>query len=246
MSGEERTVHVLFPVLNEERRLGRGVERTVDYMDRNFAGRYRITIVDNGSSDKTQEIGRALAEKYARVFYLRLEEKGVGLALRAGVRENDCDVVGYMDVDLSTDLNHLRDMDRAFDDPSVGIVNGSRLSRGSVVTGRRPLRVLTSHGFKWLMKLALGMRLDDALCGFKFFRRQTIERLMPLCGDTPGWFYCAELLLRAERAGVRILELPVVWRDEYDTTVHVGMLIRTYLRELGRLFVEFRLKRPRD
>ncbi|QNK42114.1 glycosyltransferase [Caproicibacter fermentans] len=238
-----RTIQIVFPVLNEERRLKKGIMKTVEYMEQNFAGRYRLMIVDNGSEDGTAEIAGELTQIYDRVSYLRLAEKGVGLALRAGVRENTCDIVGYMDIDLSTSLDHLKEVDRAFHDPAVQIVNGSRLSRDSVVTGRKPLRNLTSHGFRLMMKLLFGMKIDDALCGFKFFRRETIESLMPHCSDTPGWFYCAELLLRAERAGIVIREIPVTWQDDYDTTVHVGRLVRTYLAQMARLYAEFHFYR---
>jgi glycosyltransferase involved in cell wall biosynthesis len=237
-----RTIHILFPVLNEERRLTAGIEQTVQYMEANFPGRYQITIVDNGSTDATETLGKELAQCNQHVAYIRLNEKGVGLALRAGVEANTCDIVGYMDVDLSTRLDHLSDMDRAFDDEHVCIVNGSRLSKGSVVTGRKPSRNITSHGFKWIMKLVLGMKSDDALCGFKFFRKEIIEQLIPLCSNIPGWFFCVELLIRAERAGIHICEIPVVWQDDYDTTVNVPKLIRVYLKEIFHLFVELRMK----
>ena len=78
---------------------------------------------------------------------------------------------------------------------------------------------------KYLLKFVFGMRIDDAICGFKFFRQETVKDLIRVSSKEPGWFYCIELLLRAERMGVKIKEIPVVWQDDYDTTVHVKKLV---------------------
>ena len=65
--------------------------------------------------------------------------------------------------------------------------------------------------------------------GFQFFRKECAKKLVKLSGDDKGWFYCAELLIRAEKAGYTIAELPVVWNDDYDTKVNVIKLIKNYL-----------------
>lgn len=238
-----RDIHILFPVLNEEKRLVHGVEESVKYMDEHFSGRYHISIIDNGSTDRTEELGMSLKKRYLTVDYVKLNERGVGIALREGVRQNDSDIVGYMDIDLSTKIQHLLDMDKAFSDESVQIVNGSRLSKGSKVIGRKFFRECTSRGLKYILKLLLGMKIDDVLCGFKFFRKEVIEQLIVASSDTNGWFFCAELLLRAEKRKIKIEEIPVVWEDDYNTTVNVPKLVKEYLKQIFRLFVELRIKR---
>lgn len=236
-------IHILFPVLNEENRLRQGVLETVSFMENNFKDAYKITIVDNGSEDKTESIARNLVNDYKTVNYVRLNERGVGLALRKGIEINDCDIVGYMDIDLSTHLDHLLEMYKSFtDDKSIEIFNGSRNSKNSKVIGRKISREITSRGLNILLKIVLGMKIDDSLCGFKFFRKKTIENLVKISSDNKGWFFCAELMLRAERQGIKIKEIPVVWRDDYDTHANVPKLIKAYLKEIFNLFIEFRIK----
>ena len=237
-------INILFPVLNEERRLEKGIINTIKFMNKKFITDYKITIVDNGSIDNTEIIAKRLESIYYEVNYIKLSERGVGLALREGIKSNDCEIVGYMDVDLSTKLEHLLQVKEIFDSfPEVQIVNGSRLSKNSLVIGRKISREVTSRGLKYILKIALGMKIDDALCGFKFFRKNTIEDLIRISSDTNGWFYCAEILLRAEKKGIKIKEIPVVWQDDYDTTVNVKKLIKEYLKEISRLFFELRIKK---
>lgn len=227
---------ILFPVLNEELRLENGILKTIQYMDSLNYTDYELLIVDNGSVDRTKEIANNLCEKYENVRYLRLEERGVGIAFREGVKNSESDIIGYMDVDLSTDISHLSDMLEIFNNNiGVDIVNGSRLHKNSDMKGRKWYRNITSYGLKFCMKLLLGMKSSDAICGFKFYRR---ERLIPLMKETDnenGWFYIIELLIRAERNNYNIVELPVRWQDEYHTTVDVVALIKNYLTHIMKL-----------
>lgn len=236
--------NILFPVYNERLRLEQGIRRTVAYMDRWMKGRYVLTIVDNASTDETPEIAGRLCREYAQVKYQRLEEKGVGAAFRAGIRCNEAPIVGYMDVDLSTDLRHLKQVWNIFQtNPDVGMVNGSRWNRRSRVYGRKWYRMLTSYGLTVLLKLGLELRASDAVCGFKFFRRQIAQDLILEAGNHEnGWSYIIELLLRAERGGINIAELPVHWKDDYRSTVHVCQQIRNYCQQIRRMRKKFKME----
>lgn len=230
------SVNILFPVLNEEKRLERGIERTCRYMQEHFHCEYMLTIVDNGSEDRTAAISRRLCEKYPYVSYIKTMEKGVGTAVREGVRQNRADIVGYMDIDLSTDLSHLSDMYGIFETrEDIEIVNASRLNRESDTTGRKWYRNLTSHGLAFLVRTVFGVSATDVICGFKFFRKEAIRELMEETAVDNGWFYIIEMLIRAERRGMGIFELPVVWADDYNTTVHVKKLVPYYLKRIFRL-----------
>ena len=240
-------INLLFPVLNEKKRLVPGIEKTKAYMGRFCADHpevaYRCTILDNGSDDETPELSRKLeAEDPEHVFYRRIEERGVGIAFRTGVLENEADIVGYMDIDLSTDIENLGKTIELFEqDKSLQYVNGTRFSKESRTIGRKWYRKITSAGLVFLLKTSLHMQATDGICGFTFMRRDVAKELVEEASDDKGWFYMIELLLRAERKGVKILDLPVTFTENYDTTVKIGKTIKNYLvriRALRRTFAE--------
>ncbi|KAF5053347.1 Undecaprenyl-phosphate mannosyltransferase [anaerobic digester metagenome] len=231
-------VNIVLPILNEERRLEKGCRTVVDYMEVHYPGQYQITIMDNGSTDRSEEIAMHLATQYPDIVqYRKLTEKGVGIAFRTAIRENTCDVIGYMDVDISTKIDHMVQVFDYFQNhQNAAILNGSRLSKGSVVIGKKLSRKFTSSGLKYLLKLIFGMKINDCICGFKFFRKETAEQLVSACSDEKGWFYCIEMLLRAERCGIPIYEIPVTFIDDPDTTVNTKKVILNYLKCIARLY----------
>ncbi len=233
---------VLLPVYNEQERLASGVERSVAYLDGLIPKDYHVVIVDNHSQDATPAIARDLAGRYEGVESIHVDRKGVGVAFRAGVAASSSPLIGYMDVDLSTDLRHLDEVLEIFSaHPEVDLVNGSRWNPDSVVVGRTPLRNLTSHGLTFVLRHALGMRATDAICGFKFFRRPALDMLMRQANpEEDGWFYIIELLLRAERDGLGIAELPVHWEDDQRTTVKVAHQTLAYLTQIRALRTRFK------
>ncbi len=235
------TLNILFPVLNEHLRLRRGIETCVRYMREHVKIPYALTIVDNGSDDDTPEIGRALSLEYPEVRYIRIEERGVGIAFKTGVLRNEADIVGYMDVDLSTDLSNVVRMLKLFQKhPELQYVNGSRFHRKSDTRGRKWYRKITSAGLVFLLKTIFGMRSTDALCGFTFLRKGVAEELVSECSDDKGWFYTVELLLRAEKKGITICDLPVAWTEDYDTTVKIFKTIKNYICQMWKLKKLFR------
>lgn len=235
------SINILFPVLNERLRLRNGIEKTRAYMEKNVAVPYCLTILDNGSEDETEEIGRELAEKYPEVSYVRLEQRGVGVAFRKGISLNRSDLVGYMDIDLSTDIKYLGRTVKLFRKyPKLQYVNGSRFSRKSDTRGRKWYRKITSAGLVFLLKVIFHMKATDAVCGFTFLRREAAERLVKESSDDNGWFYTIEFLLRAERDGMVIYDMPVEWQEDYNTTVKLWKTVKNYLVQMGRLWKTFR------
>lgn len=235
--------NIVFPVLNEERRITKGLLDTVKFMECNFKDEYIITIMDNGSIDRTEDIALEICKQYDTIHYVKIKKRGVGVAFREAVKNNKCDIIGYMDIDLSTDLKSLLDMKRIFEQTDVQIVNASRYEKKSKIIGRKLLRTITSNGLRWMLKIILGMKSNDAICGFKFFRKDVITDLVKKSSDRNGWFYCIELLLRAEQMGIKIRDIPVVWVDNYDSHVNVPKLIKSYLIGIYELFVEFKLRK---
>lgn len=235
---------IIFPVLNEKLRLESGVTRTVEYLKKIAFEDYEIIIVDNGSEDETPEIAAGLCRKYSKVSYERINIRGVGAAFRRGVEVSRGDVVGYMDIDLSTNIKHLGEAIHLFKtQKEIEYINGSRFAKTSDTKGRKWYRKITSQGLLILLKTFLGMKSTDAICGFTFVRRQTALDLIQGCSDDNGWFYMIEFLLRAEKRGVKILDYPVEWQEDYNTTVKIFKTIKNYLIQIARLYKEFYIKK---
>ena len=236
MKREVNSINLLFPVLNERLRLQKGIETTIAYVREQVTIPCKLTILDNGSEDETPEIGKKLEEDYPEVTYVRVGERGVGVAFRKGIELNDCDIVGYMDIDLSTDLKYLGKTIEMFQqDPELQYVNGTRFSKESDTKGRKWYRKITSMGLVFLLKTIFHMKATDALCGFTFLRREEAEQLVAESSQDNGWFYTVEFLLRAERDGMKICDMPVEWQEDYNTTVKVFKTIKNYIIQIHRL-----------
>jgi len=224
---------IVVPVRNEERDLALSVRRLHAYLRDRFPFTARITIADNGSTDSTWQEAQALAEELPSVRAVRLERPGRGGALRAVWSASDAAVVAYMDVDLSTDLNALLPLLAPLFSGHSDLAIGTRLARGARVI-RGPRREIISRGYNLLLHATLGTGFSDAQCGFKAIRADAARALLPLTTDT-GWFFDTELLVLAERAGLRIHEVPVDWIDDPDSRVRIIPTALADLRGIIRL-----------
>ena len=166
-----------------------------------------------------------------------LPEPGRGRALRTAWLRSDAPVLVYMDVDLSTDLAALLPLVAPLISGHSDLAIGTRLSRSSrVVRGAK--REVISRGYNLLLRRALAVSLSDAQCGFKAIRADVARRLLPLVEDE-GWFFDTELLVLAERAGLRIHEVPVDWIDDPDSRVDIVSTARADLAGIARMLRAF-------
>jgi len=230
-------VDVVVPVYNEERALGPSVERLHAYLAAGFPFSWRITIVDNASTDGTWRGATRLARELPNVEAVHLDRKGRGLALRSAWTASDATVVAYMDVDLSTDLDAFLPLIAPLVSGHSDIAIGSRLSPGSSVA-RAPKREFISRTYNLMLRTVLATRVRDAQCGFKAVRADVARRLLPAIEDD-GWFFDTELLLLAEHNGLRIQEIPVDWIDDADSRVHVTRTAVDDLRGTARMVRTF-------
>jgi putative flippase GtrA len=189
--------------------------------------RARITVADNASTDGTLALARRLADELSDVALIHLDAKGRGGALHAAWSTSPATVVAYMDVDLSTDLTALMPLVAPLISGHSDVAIGSRLAPSSRVV-RGPKREFVSRSYNLILRSVMGARFSDAQCGFKAIRADVARRLLPLVADT-GWFFDTELLVIAERAGLRIHEVPVDWIDDPDSRVDI---LRTAVADL--------------
>ena len=212
-------VDIVVPVKNEELDLAPSVTRLVEHLRCAFPFSARVTIADNGSTDGTWPVACALAARYPEVRAVHLDIPGRGRALHQIWSSSEAEVLAYMDVDLSTDLNALLPLVAPLLSGHSDVAIGTRLARGSRVV-RGPKREIISRGYNLLLRTTLGAEFSDAQCGFKAIRADQARQLLPLVEDK-GWFFDTELLVLAERAGLRIHEVPVDWIDDADSRVNI-------------------------
>ncbi|HLN16850.1 MAG TPA: glycosyltransferase [Acidimicrobiales bacterium] len=234
-------VEIVLPVYNEATQLEPSVTKLRRYLDEAFPFTSLVTVVDNASTDDTWTVAEHLAASLPGVRAVHLGEKGRGRALRAAWSTSTAEVVAYMDVDLSTGLDALLPLVAPLLSGHSDVAIGSRLAHGAhVVRGAK--RELISRCYNLLLRVTLQGRFSDAQCGFKALRREAAAELLPSVADD-AWFFDTELLVQAERRGLRIHEVPVDWVDDPDSRVD---LVRTALDDLRGVWRLFREPPPKD
>src|SRR5215216_2461946 len=228
-----RDVEVVVPVYNEEQALAASIERLHAFLSEEFPLSWQIVIADNASSDGTLDVARRLSDELDGVQVMHLREKGRGRALRAAWLASPARVVCYMDVDLSTDLRALLPLVAPLISGHSDLAIGTRLARSARVT-RGPKREFISRSYNLLLRTFLRVHFSDAQCGFKAVRTDVAKRLLQSVADD-GWFFDTELLVLAERDGLRIHEVPVDWVDDADSRVDILRTAMGDLRGVARL-----------
>ncbi|MBO0767132.1 MAG: glycosyltransferase family 2 protein [Solirubrobacterales bacterium] len=241
---ERCDVEIVIPVYNEERVLAGSVERVHRFLSGSVPFSWRITIADNASTDATPAVAYTLASDFERVSVLRLKQKGRGRALRAAWSASDARVVAYMDVDLSTDLRALLPLVAPLLSGHSEVAIGTRLAPGSRVQ-RGLKREFISRAYNWLLQLSLGAQFSDAQCGFKAVRGDVLTPLLSSVCDE-AWFFDTELLVTAQRRGMRIHEVAVDWLDDPDSRVDIVSTALGDLRGIARLFRVRRREPPAE
>jgi len=226
-------VEIVVPVYNESAQLEDRITELRHFLDLSFPFRALVTVVDNASTDDTYAVASQLARALPGVVAVHLPRKGRGYALRSAWSSSTAPVVAYMDVDLSTSLSALLPLVAPLLSGQRDVAIGTRLARGAHVV-RGPKRELISRAYNLLLKLSVRGRFSDAQCGFKALRRECALQLLPLVKDDE-WFFDTELLVTAQRLGLRMSEVPVDWVDDPDSRVQIFRTALNDLRGVWRL-----------
>ncbi len=227
------TVDVVIPVYNEAQDLERSIRRLHHHLTSDFPHAWQITIADNASVDETWAIATRLTRQLPHVHAVHLDQKGRGRALRQVWLASTADILAYMDVDLSTDLRALLPLVSPLVSGHSDLAIGSRLASGARVV-RGPKREFISRSYNLILRTSLRASFSDAQCGFKAIRRDVAQKLLPLVADN-NWFFDTEMLVLAQRAGLRTHEVPVDWTDDPGTTVHIVSTATEDLKGVARL-----------
>jgi dolichyl-phosphate beta-glucosyltransferase len=225
---------VVIPCYNEEQRLPHSIELIERYLDDRKTP-YELILVDDGSGDRTRQVMDEAASRHAGVRIEALpHNRGKGRALATGVQVARGDEILVTDADLSTPIEELDKLQAALQN-GAGIAIGSRALRGSRVEVSQPLyRVLMGKGFNLIVQAVLLPGIWDTQCGFKLFRGDVGHRVFAHL-ITDGFGYDPEVLYRARKQGVKIVEVPVVWRNSTPTKVSPVRSSLDMLRHVVRL-----------
>ena len=230
---KKETVSVILPVYNEEKVLRRSVnsiKKTLEKMPYNF----EIIISEDGSTDRTAEIAKSLECSDITVLN-NGERKGKGAAIKSAAAHTRGNIILFMDADLASHPSHMKELIKLLDS-GAAIVIGSRYLSSS--RAKRTLsRHFASKSFNFLVRAMLDSKLSDHQCGFKAFRKDLV---LPIINEVEDkkWFWDTELLVRAQRNGLKIVEIPIKWKEEPDSKFR--FLSDTY--HMACSLVSFKLK----
>lgn len=227
-------IEITIPVYNEELSLKDKVMELYHYLSFFIDYELIIVIADNGSTDNTAAIGKQLSADFPSIKYLAVGQKGVGLALKQSWSRSDADIIACMDLDLSTDINHIPEAISYLVNHSYDVVYASRLAPNSRVIGRSLKREISSRSFNFVIRNYLGVKVSDAMCGFIFLKRSYFDVLLKGAKNNK-WFFQAEILIVSEWLKLKMKELPVVWKDDPNSKVKIIPLAIEYLKAMYSL-----------
>lgn len=211
-----RSISMIIPVYNDREALTKAIPKSIETLSQ-ISDHFEIIVAEDGSTDGSTAFAQEYSEKDSHVRLLHNDERqGRGKALNNAIHAATGDIVGYFDVDLATDMRHLKELVTSIDQ-GYDIATGSRLMPKSDIV-RSGNREIASRGYNFLVRFILRSKLYDHQCGFKAFNRKKILPLLPKI-QSNHWFWDTEILVRGQTEGFRICEFPVVWREGKGTTV---------------------------
>ena len=227
---------ITVPVLNEEKILDRNIKILHQHLSDNFLSySWNILIADNGSTDRTENIGMSLTNYSDLIKYIRIEERGVGGALKNSWAQSNAYIIGFLDLDLAVDLKYIEKAITAIHLADHDMVYGTRLHQDANVISRSLKREITSRLFNSILKKYLGTKISDGMCGFKFIKKELFNNLVQYGANSTGWFFSTEILIVGEWLGYNVMELPIEWSDAEASHVKIIPLAIEYLKAMKKL-----------
>ena len=230
----KHSIDIVLPVYNESKNIEKRFVKLYKFLSKHFDQDWFITIAENGSKDNTLEIAKFLQKKYKKCRVISIDEPGKGQALKNAWLTSSADIYGYMDSDLSTDIEILPQFINKIVKDNYDFVIASRLIKGSNVIGRSLKREIISRTYSKIFRIILSVNFYDAQCGFKFAKKEAILKIIDDCKDKE-WFFDTEILYKAQKNNLSICEVPVTWVDDRDSSVNIISTIINDLIGLIRL-----------
>ena len=224
---------ITIPAYNEEKIVKESLKKLLDYCDENIEGEVEIVVSENGSKDGTEDIVKEMND--SRLEYFNTEP-GKGKAVLESWKKKSAQVYVFMDADISTDLKSLRPLINAVVSEGYDMAIGSRFHEKSEVT-RSFFRRFLSIGLNTILKIFFRTKIKDTTCGFKAINNKVKKEILPHIKNQE-WFFDTELVILAEKKGLKIHEIPVDWHDDAEareSRVQPFGLVWNYLKEVIKL-----------
>jgi dolichyl-phosphate beta-glucosyltransferase len=250
------SLSVIIPAYDEAARIGRSLEKLLDYLE-GQRGRSELIVVDDGSRDHTAQLSeeifsaRPCERVEARVIRVQ-PNRGKGHAVRTGLLAARAPVALFSDADLSSPITEAPKLVEPIRAGQYDVVFGSRALDRNLIGVRQPwAREQSGRAFNLMVRLATGLPFWDTQCGFKAFRmdvcRPVVEGMLI---DRFG--FDVELLYVCHRAGLRMLEYPVRWDDvegskvSFKTGLDGFRELRVIRQQARRGLYDEAIRRARD
>jgi glycosyltransferase involved in cell wall biosynthesis len=217
-------VSVIVPAYNEEKVLERNINRLREILE-SILDDYEIIISEDGSTDSTAQIARSIECSTIRVSSNE-RRMGKGAAIKCAASKATGSLMLFMDADLASDPSQVKQLVEKLND-GADVVIGSRYLRESKAQ-RSAVRYFASRSFNTLVRLVLGSKISDHQCGFKAFRKETALPIIEQV-ENKRWFWDTEFLVRAQRKGLKVDEIPIAWKESdgskyrlFQDTMHMA------------------------
>jgi len=211
------TLSLIIPVYNEEDRID-NIHRLFAFL-KSFPWYTEVLIVNDGSTDGTLGKANILRQRYDFILVSRGAHRGKGAAVRAGVRRARGTYICFMDIDLSVPPEFLMHFMEQRQKGDI-IIATRRHPQSRLLVRQHPVRELLGAAFSWLVRRWLGIPVSDVTCGLKLFKAGVAKKLF-VSATIDGWAFDAEILYHAYNAGLRIIEVPVGWRNGKNSKVRL-------------------------
>jgi dolichyl-phosphate beta-glucosyltransferase len=211
-------ISIVIPAYNESARLGRSLDRVLDFV-RQQGWDAEVIVVDDGSRDATADLVREYGRTNSIVRLLQNPgNRGKGYSVRSGMLSARGSIVLFTDADLSSPIEEAPKLLEALK-AGADVAIGSRWLRSELQTQRQSMaRQVLGRVYNVLLRALLGLQFKDTQCGFKAFRRSAAKALFPL-QKIEGWGFDPEILFLAGRMGFEVAEVPVVWAHDEGTRI---------------------------
>jgi glycosyltransferase involved in cell wall biosynthesis len=232
---ENHSISIIIPIYNEEKRIAKCIERTVDYLENHTDWDFEIVVANDASTDKTADILEGLSWLSNSIRVLSWATRvGKGLSIKKAAYSCSKEYIGYMDVDLAADPREFERLIKHI--PDYDIVIGSRLRRDGLPSIDRPMhRSFLSYGYSFLFRALFRVPISDPQCGFKLFKK---EALLDLCNHiyNNAYVFDSELVVKARILGYRVREVPINWQHMAGSKIHAGKQIISMGKDLFSLW----------